>query len=301
MTNAIQCHGVSKRFDQVTALDGLELAVEEGTVYGYLGPNGAGKTTTIRLLIGLVRPTAGQILVLGVDPCATEVRSRIGYLPGELRLDQRVTIAEQLDHWARLHHGVDPAFLRRLLLRLDLDPSRACRSLSSGNRRKVGLVGAFMTRPELLILDEPTSGLDPLMQQEYLRLVAEARQAGSTVFMSSHSLAEVQQAADRIAVLRAGRIVLEGGVEDLRRRVRQTYSVRFAGVPPVSQLRALDDVAGLQVDGNRVTFQLTAEPGPVLRVLAASSVRELLAPEPDVEDVFLSLYSGAAAPSDDAS
>jgi ABC-2 type transport system ATP-binding protein len=301
VTTAIQCHGVSKRFGQVTALDGLELAVEEGTVYGYLGPNGAGKTTTIRLLIGLGRPTVGQILVLGVDPYRKEVRSRVGYLPGELRLDERVTIGEQLDHWARLHHGVDGVFLRQLLLRLDLDPSRACRSLSSGNRRKVGLVGAFMTRPELLILDEPTSGLDPLMQQEFLRLVAEVRQAGSTVFMSSHSLAVVQRAADRIAVLRAGRIVLEGGVDDLRRRVRQTYSVEFAGTPPVSQLRALDDVAELQVDGNRVTFQLAAEPGPVLSVLAASSVRELLAPEPDVEDVFLSLYDAATAPSDDAS
>jgi len=207
--HVIRCERVTKRFGDVVALDALDLTVTRGGVTGYLGPNGAGKSTTIRILLDLARADDGRVEVLGADPRAAgpELRRRIGYLPGELRLDDRLRVDETLRSWAVLRGGedaVDQRYVDELCERLALDPTRRNRTLSSGNRRKVGLVGAFMSRPELLVLDEPTAGVDPLVQAEFLELLDEAHADGRSAFLSSHVLSEVQRGADDVIVIRDG-------------------------------------------------------------------------------------------------
>jgi ABC-2 type transport system ATP-binding protein len=293
MGAVIECQGVIKRFGEVTALDHLDLSAPGGQVVGFLGPNGAGKSTTIRILLDLARPDAGQVRVLGADPRGDPgLRARIGYLPGELRLDDRLTVEETLRSWSRLRDGAD-ADLRHaheLCDRLDLDPHRHTKGLSSGNRRKVGLVGAFMARPELLILDEPTSGVDPLVQAEFQELVAEAVQGGASVFLSSHVLSEVQRVADRVLVIRAGQVVAEGDVAELRHAARQAFTVWFAADPPVDELRAAAGVHDLLVRGREVSGVVDGSPDAFVRVLARHPLEHLLLPEPDLEQAFLSLY-----------
>ena len=293
MTDAvIRCRALTKRFGTVVALDRLELSVPRGKVVGYLGPNGAGKTTTIRILMDLARPTSGDVAVLGVDPRhgGAGLRGRIGYLPGELRLDERLTVGATLDLWSRIRGGVDQAHVRRLCERLDLDVARPARDLSSGNRRKVGLVGAFMARPDLLVLDEPTGGLDPLVQGEFHRLVEEARAEGHTVFLSSHVLTEVGRIADEVIVLRSGRAVAGGAVADLRRAARQPFTAWFAGEPPVDELKGAAGVSDVVVRGREVSGAIDGAPDPLLAVLARHPVEHLLMPEPDLEQAFLRLY-----------
>ena len=214
----------------VGALVDLDLSVERGEVFGYLGPNGAGKTTTIRLLLGLIRPTGGRALLLGLDTRAEGVgsRRRVGYLPGDLRLADRLTGAEQLDSLARLRGGVDDALREELCERFELVLDRPARQLSRGNRQKIGLVQAFMHRPQLVLLDEPTAGLDPLLQGEVHALLRETADEGRTVFLSSHSLDEVQHVADRVAIIRAGRLISVDAVESLRERSLRHVAITFA-------------------------------------------------------------------------
>jgi ABC-2 type transport system ATP-binding protein len=293
----IRCRRVVKRFGSVTALDGLDIEVGRGTVVGYLGPNGAGKSTTIRILLDLARPDDGHVTVLGTEPRAggPELRRRIGYLPGELRLDDRLRVDETLRSWAAIRgHGVDPGYVAHLCERLDLDPSRRARTLSSGNRRKVGLVGAFMSRPELLVLDEPTAGVDPLVQAEFLALVDEARQEGRTVFLSSHVLSEVQRLADEVIVIRAGRVVARGALDDLRQQALQPFTVWFLGEVPIDELRALASVSRLEVlHGSEVQGVIEGDPNGLLSVLSRHRVAHVLFPEPDLEQAFLRYYEDA--------
>jgi ABC-2 type transport system ATP-binding protein len=291
----IRCEGVVKRFGAVVALDQLDLEVPRGLVVGYLGPNGAGKSTTIRILLDLARADAGRVEVLGSVPRTTgpELRRRIGYVPGELRLDERLRVDETLRSWSRLRGaGVDPAYLAALCERFDLDPTRDTKGLSSGNRRKVGLVGAFMARPELLILDEPTGGLDPLVQAEFHALVEEVRAEGRTVFLSSHVLSEVQRVADRVVVIRMGRLVASGAVDDLRRAARQPFTAWFADEPPEAELRAVPGVAELEFHGREVSGVVEGSPTPLLEVLGRHPLEHVLMPEPDLEQAFLRLYEG---------
>ena len=291
----IRCRGVVKRFGDVVALDELDLAVGRGTVVGYLGPNGAGKSTTIRILLDLARPDAGDVSVLGADPrtAGPMLRRRIGYLPGELRLDDRLRVDETLRSWAKLRGGnIDEDYVRNLCDRLDLDISRQTRGLSSGNRRKVGLVGAFMARPELLVLDEPTAGVDPLVQATFLELVGEARDDGSTVFLSSHVLSEVQQIADEAIVIRSGKVVATGRIEELRKTARQPFTAWFAGSPPEAELRTALGLAHLDVRGNEVSGVIEGPPNGLLAVLARHPVDHLLMPESDLEQAFLRYYEG---------
>ena len=288
----ISCTAVVKHFGAVLALDGLDLTVNPGMIVGYLGPNGAGKSTTIRILLDLARPDEGQVRVFGVDPRRRpELRRRIGYLPGELRLDERLRVDETLRSWSRLRGGhVDDAHVTALCDRLDLDPTRPTRGLSSGNRRKVGLVGAFMSRPELLVLDEPTAGLDPLVQAEFAEIVAEARDEGRTVFLSSHVLSEVQRIADAVIVLRAGKVVAKGAVEEFRHLAGQVFTVRFSDASPAAELRATSGVTQVEVRGNEVHGVVEGPPNPLLAVLARHPIDHFVLEEPDLEQAFLRYY-----------
>jgi beta-exotoxin I transport system ATP-binding protein len=291
--SALRIEGLVKDYGAVHAVRGIDLEVRRGEVFGFLGPNGAGKTTTIRCLLDLLRPTAGRIEVLGLDPRrdGVAVRARVAYLPGELRLPERSTAAELVESVGRLRGGSDPARRDELAERLGLDLGRRMRDLSSGNRRKVALLLAFLADADLLVLDEPTSGLDPLVQHEFLRLVREARDSGRTVFLSSHVLSEVQRAADRVAVLRAGLVVAVGTVEELRGRARQRVEVWFADDPPASELAGLAGLADASVDDHRLSAVLSGPIQPLLEVLARHEVVSMLVEEPDLEDAFLDLYA----------
>ena len=289
---AIRIQGLVKRFGSIEAVRGIDLEVRTGEVFGYVGPNGAGKSTTIRCLLDLIRPTSGSIEVLGQDPrhAGVDLRGRIGYVPGELRLPERMTSRQLVDSVSRLRDGLDTTRVASIADRLQIEIDRPTRDLSSGNRRKVALLLAFAPKPDLLILDEPTSGLDPLMQHEFLGMVAEARNAGATVFLSSHVLSEVQRAADRVAVLRAGRIVTQGTVDELRGRARQRIEVWFADDVDGAELRAIPGLEDQLVDGRRLAATLSGPVDPVLAVLARHRVASLIVEEPNLEDAFLELY-----------
>ncbi len=294
---AIRCEHIVKHFGDVTALAGLDLSVRRGSVVGYLGPNGAGKSTTIRILLDLARADSGMVEVLGERPrtAGPELRRRIGYLPGELRLDDRLRVDETLRSWSALRGGrVDQADVTRLCDRFDLDPTRTNRTLSSGNRRKVGLVGAFMARPELLVLDEPTSGVDPLVQAEFLALVDETRADGRTVFLSSHVLSEVQRLADEVIVIRDGRVVAHGELDELRRQALQPFTIWFADTAPIAELEALDSVSEIQLlHGHEAHGIVEGSPNELLGLLARHQIVHVLFPEPDLERAFLGYYEDA--------
>jgi ABC-2 type transport system ATP-binding protein len=293
---ALRITGLVKDYGDVHAVRGIDLEVRHAEVFGFLGPNGAGKTTTIRCILDLLRPTAGRIEVFGLDPRrdGVAVRRRIAYVPGELRLPERQTGHQLVAAIGRLRGGLAAGRERELAERLGLDLGRRLRDLSSGNRRKVALLLAFAADAELLVLDEPTNGLDPLIQHEFIRLVREARDAGTTIFLSSHVLSEVQRAADRVAVVRAGKIVAQGTVEELRGRARQRVDVWFVDAPPTAELAALPGIQDQLVEGNRFAAVLSGPIQPLLEVLARHPVATMLVEEPDLEDAFLDLYEAAS-------
>jgi ABC-2 type transport system ATP-binding protein len=304
MSPAIRTTELSKRYGSHTALHGLDLTIEPGTVFGLIGPNGAGKTTTLRMLLDIIRPTSGTARVLGEDPRTggQALRRRIGFVPGELRLEGRVKGRALLDHFADISGPVAPGAIDSLAERLGLDLSRQVRQLSKGNKQKLGLVQAFMHSPELLVLDEPTSGLDPLVQREFMTMVREARDNGQTVLLSSHVLSEIQQTADVVAVLSRGRVVAEGAVESLRlasiRRVRAgladtTEDAVRTALGKLTHLRDLEvHAAG---DVVRVTATVNGDIDAVVKEIARHRVVDLAVEEPDLEESVLSLYGGDRA------
>jgi ABC-2 type transport system ATP-binding protein len=291
---AVYTERLTKRFGTVTAVDTLDLLVERGEVFGYLGPNGAGKTTTIRMLLDFVRPTAGRCGLLGGSGADPAIRRRIGYLPADLDVDPRWSARELLDFYGALRGGLDRSWVAELLRRFDLDPERPVGELSTGNRRKVGIVQAVAHRPELLILDEPTSGLDPLLQHEFQVLVRELVSDGATVFLSSHVLPEVEQLADRVAILRNGRLVALSTVSELRRTARSRIDLRLAAPVTPADLAVFDGIA--QATAADTTIRLVVD-GPVDAVVKAAarlSVQAITSYEADLEEVFLTYYTGPA-------
>lgn len=293
MNTVVHTSGLAKSYGRFRGITDVNLEIERGEVFGFLGPNGAGKTTTIRLLLDLLRPTAGQARIFGLDVRndGVAVRSRIGYLPGELPDVGRERAATLLDFFAEMHGGVPQRRISELAERLNLDLDRKIGGLSKGNRQKVGLVQAFMYTPELLILDEPTSGLDPLVQQTFLNLVREAREAGQTVFMSSHVLDEVQQVADRVGIIKDGRLVTVEPVAALLTHTPRRVQIRFEEPVSTAAFSGLTGVRELSVDGPVLRCVVDGSLDELVRTIARFTVVDLLSTEPDLEEIFLRYYS----------
>jgi ABC-2 type transport system ATP-binding protein len=295
-TAAVEAHGLTKTFGAVTALDGLELIVPAGSVVGFLGPNGAGKSTTIRVLLGLLRPDAGSVRLLGGDPWddAVALHRRLAYVPGDVSLWPNLTGGEAIDLLGRLRGGIDPRRRADLLERFELDPTKKARTYSKGNRQKVALVAALAADVELLVLDEPTSGLDPLMEAVFTEYVHEARAAGRSVLLSSHILAEVEKLCDTVTIIRNGRTVESGTLADLRHLTRSTVTASTDADPSV--LAALPGVHDLAVRAGRVTFLVDdAHLDGVVRALGTLGVRSLTAAPPSLEELFLRHYGDELA------
>jgi ABC-2 type transport system ATP-binding protein len=292
MTSAISISGLVKTFGPTRALDGLDLTVGTGEVHGFLGPNGAGKTTTIRILLGLLRASAGTARLLDGDPWrdAVALHRRLVYVPGDVTLWPNLSGGEVIDLLGRLRGGLDPKRKASLLERFDLDPRKKARTYSKGNRQKVALVAALASDVELLLLDEPTSGLDPLMEAAFRGWInEEERSRRRTVLLSSHILAEVEALADRVSIIGAGRVVESGTLAELRHLTRTSISAGLAGPP--SDLAGLPGVHDLQVNGTRVHLQVdTANLDAVLRQLTAVGVRSLTSQPPTLEELFLRHY-----------
>jgi len=294
----LQTRNLIKTYGKVEALRGVDLEVRRGEIFGFLGPNGAGKTTTIRCLLDLIRPDKGQALVLGIDPQTdpVAVQARTGYLPGELHLNDNLSAEQQLSFFNDMRgRRADWAFVRQMAGRLELDLKRPIKNLSKGNKQKVGVVQALMHRPELLMLDEPTSGLDPLMQQEVLAMICEARAEGATVFFSSHIMSEVQAVADRVAMIRAGRIVEVAEVKDLVSRNLRTMTMHFKRPTDGQSLARLPGVSLLSVrDGTSVSLRIEGDLEPLVKALGAYPVSDLEIDRPSLEEVFLAFYEAGS-------
>ena len=293
----IAIDGLVKDYGKVRALDGVDLEVREGEIFGFIGPNGAGKSTTIRILLDLLRPTSGTVRVLGEDPRAggPRLRARLGYLPGELDLDGTATARQLLEHLAQVRGGRGADRIAPLAERFLLDLDRPVRTLSKGNKQKVGVVQALMHRPQLALLDEPTSGLDPLLQQEFLTLIREERDAGTSVFLSSHVLSEIEGVADRVALVRDGRIAVVDDVAALRAAAGQRLDVTFASDVPLAALdRVLAGVEELRIDGLRARGVWRGEPGPLIAALHGLPVTRLELRDRDLEELVIDAYRADA-------
>ncbi|TDD70027.1 ABC transporter ATP-binding protein [Jiangella aurantiaca] len=286
----IEIRQLTKRFGELTAVDSLDLTVRAGEIYGLLGPNGAGKSTTIRSLMGFVRPTAGHAGLLGGTAHDLALRARVGYVGGDVVLDRGLRAGELLRWYGDLRGGVGRARVGELCERLALDPGRRIGQLSSGNRQKVAIVQAFMHDPDVLVLDEPTAGLDPLLQRSVLQLVRDRRDAGAAVLFSSHLLPEVEDIADRVGILRTGRLVREDTIANLREIARHRLELRFATDLPPGLLDGVDGVAAVEVDGRTAQLVVDGSVAELVRRVAGYGVERIISHDDDLEDIFFTYY-----------
>jgi ABC-2 type transport system ATP-binding protein len=296
MTAVIQTEKLTKSYGSHRGIIDVDLQVDQGEVFGFLGPNGAGKTTTIRTMLDLIRPTSGRALVFGIESSADPVaiHRRVGYIPGEFALYDRLTGGQTLEYFANLRGGVDAAYQRSLIERFEFDPTRRFREYSKGNKQKVGVIIALQHRPELLILDEPTSGLDPLVQQTFFATLRETVQSGATVFLSTHILSEVEKSADRVAIIREGRIVKTDTVEGLRDLAHHQVELRFAGPVPADEFEALPGVSDLVADEHVLRMRVAGAITPVVRAAARYELLDFVSREPSLEETFLAQYGPQA-------
>ncbi len=296
MPAVITLEKLTKSYGTHRGIIDVDLAVEQGEVFGFLGPNGAGKTTTIRTMLDLIRPTGGRALVFGIESSADPVgiHRRIGYLPGEFALYDRLTGAQHLEYFANLRGGVDKAYQASLVERFDLDPSRKFKEYSKGNKQKVALVIALQHRPELLLLDEPTSGLDPLVQQTFFGILREAVAAGATVFLSSHILSEVEKTADRVGIIREGRLVKVDTVDALRDLAHHQVELRFAGEVPGAAFEALPGVSEVIIEDHVLRLRVAGAITPVVQAAARYELLDFVSREPSLEETFLAQYGREA-------
>jgi ABC-2 type transport system ATP-binding protein len=290
MSDPIRTAGLTKWYGPTLAVDRLDLVVRQGEVYGFLGPNGAGKTTTIRMVLGLHRPSAGSATVFGIDAWRDPVAAhrRVAYVAGEPSLWPHLTGEETLEFLGRMHGSVDVAYRRVLVERFELEQGKRIRALSKGNRQKVQLIAALATRAELLVLDEPTAGLDPLMEVAFRDCAREAKARGQTLFLSSHILSEVEALCDRVGILRQGRLVDEGTLDELRHLGAKTIEVTFAGQAP--ELASLDGITVVRAGANALRCEVSGSIAPLLAALAGKEVVALRSREPALEEIFLHYY-----------
>jgi ABC-2 type transport system ATP-binding protein len=293
---AIVAEQLTKRYGTVRGVESVDLEVGVGEVFGFLGPNGAGKTTFIRTLLDLIRPTSGRALVLGLDSHddSLAIRRRVGYLPGDVDLWPKMTGAEVLDHLARLRGGVDRRRVDELYHRFAVDPTRRIEDLSKGNRQKLGVVQAFMHDPELLILDEPTSGLDPLQQQAFRELVHERSRAGTTVFLSSHVLSEVEHTAGRVGIIKQGRLIDVDEIAALKARAVRTVEVSLANTVDPATFASVPGVQSVRVLGPTIELTVTGPMDALVKALAQHEVVSLASHEPDLEELVLAFYEDSS-------
>ena len=294
MAPIIEVENLTKTYGGKRGVIDVSFEVPEGEVFGFLGPNGAGKTTTIRTLMALIRADKGAARIGGLD-CwrqSVEIKRFVGYVPGEPSLDPNLTGGQILEYFSRLRGGVDGAYLKRLIDTFELDTGRKFRQYSTGNKRKVVLIQAFMHRPRVLILDEPTSGLDPLNQQEFDGLVREARDEGRTVFLSSHVLSEVEKTCTRVGIIREGRLVRLGSVHELKDIKRYEISISFAEPVPAEAFAHLDGVASVDPlsNGSGLRLHMQGPADAVIKAAAQHQVISLTSYEPSLEDIFLRYY-----------
>jgi ABC-2 type transport system ATP-binding protein len=294
---AIRTEGLTKHYGDVHALVDLDLEVRAGEVFGFLGPNGAGKTTMIRALLDEIRPTSGRASILGMDSHeeSVEIRRSIGYVPGDLAMYPNLTGRDTLTYFANLRGGVDWSYVDHLTERLDADLSRKVGDLSSGNRQKVGLIQAFMNRPEVLIMDEPSSGLDPLVQREFQTMMREVTAGGRTVFLSSHTLSEVQRVADRVGIIRHGRLIALEGVSELRSKAIRRVELDFASPVEASVFEAVPGVRDVAVENHRAVMSYEGRMAALLKTVADRyDVVDIHTQEADLEEIFLTFYRDEA-------
>jgi ABC-2 type transport system ATP-binding protein len=294
VTAIIEVDGLTKSYGDKRGIINVSFEVAEGEVFGFLGPNGAGKTTTIRLLMALLKANTGTARIAGKD-CwdqSVEIKRITGYVPGEPSLDPNLSGGQILEYFAHLRGGVDQNYLKQLIKRFDLDTSGKFRQYSSGNKRKVVLIQAFMHRPKLLILDEPTNGLDPLNQQEFDRMVAEVRDEGRTVFLSSHILSEVERNCTRVGIIRMGELVRIGDIAQLKDIKRYEITITFANGVPAASFSGLEGVAHAETlsDGHSVRLAMQGSADAVIKAAAQHRVVSLTSHEPSLEDIFLRYY-----------
>ena len=292
--NAIQVQGLTKSYGKITALNGIDLQVQCGEIFGFLGPNGAGKTTTIRCMLDMIRPDGGKVLLLGLDPQAepVAVQSRTGYLPGEMQYYDNLTPEQQLRFFNDIRKGhAEWKYIHHLADRLSLDLKQPIKNLSKGNKQKVGVIQALMHQPELLLLDEPTSGLDPLMQQEVLGLLREANNTGTTIFFSSHIMGEVENLAERVAIIRTGEIVEITNTSNLTHSAITRITIRFKIPTDFNNLLTLPGVELLShTDQTSLTIQVTGDMQMLVHVLGDLPVLDLETERPSLEEAFLTYY-----------
>lgn len=291
-----------KKFGNFKALDGLDLAVRKGEVHGFLGPNGSGKSTTIRVLLGLLRKTGGSVTLLGADPWAqaVELHRKLAYVPGDVNLWPNLSGGECIDLFGALRGGLDKKRRAELLERFELDPTKKSRTYSKGNRQKVALVAALASNVDMYILDEPTSGLDPLMEAQFQEYIHDMRKQGKTILLSSHILAEVEALCDRITIIREGKTVESGTLDELRHLTRT--AVKVVSHKPVTDLGKLNGIHGLEIQGNRAQFEVdTSQLDAALKHLVKFGVHDLESAPPSLEVLFMRHYNGTERPAASAS
>lgn len=296
MTAIIETEKLTKYYGSHRGIVELDLEVREGEAFGFLGPNGAGKTTTIRTLLDHIRPTSGRATVFGIETTAdpVSIHRRLGYLPGEFVLYDRLTGGQTIEYFANLRNGVDPRYQADLIARLDIDPSRKFKEYSKGNKQKIGLVIALQHRPELLMLDEPTSGLDPLVQQEFYKVIREAKAEGRTIFMSSHILSEVERTCDRVAIIREGRLTRVDRVGALRDIAHHQVELTFVGPVPAVEFESMPGVSDVVAEDHVLRMRVSGPITPVVQAAAHHEVSNFVSREPSLEETFLAEYGPQA-------
>lgn len=296
---AIDCKGLTKRYrgTKVDALHKLTIQVRAGEVYGFLGPNGAGKSTTIRTLMNFIQPTDGSATVLGMDIVndSVAIKKSVGYLSSDTAMYGKMTGRQFLEYMSELCAPASKAYRDELSKRFKVDLNKRLGDLSRGNRQKVGIVQAFMHKPDVLILDEPTSGLDPLMQEEFYKLLVETKQRGAAVFSSSHILGEVQKMCDRVGIIREGKLIAERDIVEMAKEAAHTFDITFVGKPPVAQLRKIKGVKVAGHNDGNVTVHVHGDLGPLLKELSKYDVAKLNAQQLDLEELFMRFYSEEGA------